>query len=113
HLWAQRRSLDDLDAGTPRIGNIRDGAAGGTLANGFVELDAFRLKLLHEGLVVLHVETDVVEHTASSRRLFRVGLGEPDLYTREVHDRRVVADAGLPAKGFCIPSLSFGDFRFR
>ena len=79
----------------------------------FVELDAFRLELLHERGVVLHVEADVVEHAPSSRRLLRVGLGEPELHAREVHDRRVVAGAGLATEGLRVPSLRLGNFGFR
>ena len=85
----------------------------GLLRDRLVELDAFRLDLLHEGRVVLHVETDVVEHAPSGRRLRRVGLGEPDLDARNVHDRRVVAGAGLAAEGLRVPGLSLGDFGFR
>src|SRR5271163_2145499 len=63
------RPLNQLDAGAPGIGDVGDGAAGGALARRFVELDAFRLDLLHEGRVVLHVEADVVEHAPLGRGL--------------------------------------------
>src|ERR1700682_5608726 len=89
HLWPQLCPFDDFDTGTPGIGDVGDGAAVGSLANRLVKLDAFRLNLLHEGCVVLYVETDVVEHAPSRRRLLRVSLGEPDLYSRDVHDRGI------------------------
>src|SRR5260221_6150824 len=105
-LRPQRRPLDNLDAGAPRVDDVGDGVAALRIrARRLVEFDAFRLDLLHEGCVVLHVETDVVEYTPSSRRLLGVGLGEPDLYAWEVHDRRVVAGAGLSTEGLRIPSL--------
>src|SRR5712692_8000154 len=105
HLRPQRCPFDDFDTGTPGIGDVGEGAAVGSLANRLVKLDAFRLDLLHEGCVVLHVETDVVEHTPSSRRLLRVGLGEPELYPGEVHNRGAVAGPRLPTEGLRVPSL--------
>src|SRR6266850_571617 len=45
NLRPQRRPLHNLDASTPGIGDVGDGAAGRTLANRFVELDAVRLEL--------------------------------------------------------------------
>src|SRR2546426_10036155 len=106
HLQHKRRPLDNLDAGAPGIRDVGDGVAGGTFAIWFVEFDAFRLELLHEGCVVLHVETDVVEHTPSSRHLLRVGLGEPELYSREVHFRGVVTGGPFPPQGFRVTRLS-------
>ena len=85
----------------------------GSFANRLVELDAFRLDLLHEGGVVLHVESNVIEHAPSRRRLLRVCLGEANLYSRQIHHRRVVADPRLPSEGLHIPGLRFGDFSFR
>src|SRR5438132_3268352 len=79
HHRSQRRPFDDLDAGAPGVGDVRDGAAVWNLARRLVELDAFRLDLPDKGGVILHVETDVVEHASSGRRLLGVGLGEPDL----------------------------------
>jgi len=76
HLGPQRRPLDDFDTGAPGIGDVGDGVAALRIgARRLVEFNAFRLDLLHEGCVVLHVETDVVEHTPSRRRLLRVSLG--------------------------------------
>src|SRR5207249_12202619 len=43
------------------------------------------------------------QHTPSRRRLLRVGLGEPELHSRDVHDRGVIADARLPTEGLRIP----------
>src|SRR5579864_6915967 len=66
HLRPQWRALDNLDAGAPGVGDVGDGVAARRIGAGrLVEFDAFRLDLLHEGGVVLHVETDVVEHTPS------------------------------------------------
>src|SRR5580692_9246515 len=58
HQRSQRPALDDLDAGAPGIGDVGDRGAGRIRARRLVELDAFRLDLLHEGRMVLHVEAD-------------------------------------------------------
>jgi hypothetical protein len=54
-------------------------------------------------LVVLHVETDVVEDAPCGRSLDLVGLGEPELATGKVDDRRVVAGTGPAAEGLRVP----------
>ena len=113
YLWPQWRPLDDLDTGAPGIGDVGDGIAVPTLANRLVELDAFRFDLLQEGLVVLHIKTDVVQNTTTRRCLLRIALSEPNLCAWDVYDRRVIAGARLPTKGLRIPSLSFRDFCFR
>src|SRR5207249_12203583 len=116
-LWLYRLAygcpLDNLDAGAPGIGDVRYGAAGGRLARRLVELDAFRLDLLHESCVVFHVKTDVVQHAPARGCLLCVSPGEPDLYARDVHDGGVIAATGFPAEGLRIPGLRFGDFSLR
>ena len=100
--------------GYPKDLDVRDSVAGcGTLANGLVEADAFQPRSSSHGLVVLHVETDVVEHAPSARRLLRVGLGEPELTARSVDDRRAVTSPGLATKGLRVPGLGFGNLGFQ
>src|SRR5579871_3727551 len=106
HRCSQRSPFDDLDAGPPGIRDVRYGAAGRRLAHRLVELDAFRLDLLHEGGVVLHVKADVIEDAPAGRGLWRVSLGEPQLHARDaVHHRRVVAGADLAAERLGVPGL--------
>src|SRR5215468_454477 len=69
-----RRTLHQLDAGSPRIGNIGDDDAGRFVpARRLIKLDTFRLDLLDEGGVVLDVEADVVEHATAGLGLRRIG----------------------------------------
>src|SRR5258705_12677145 len=70
---ADWQPLNDLDARAPRIGDVGDGVAGGSLADRLIELDAHPLEALDERRVIVHVEADVIEHAVARRRLRRVG----------------------------------------
>src|SRR5262249_28794568 len=109
HRGSQRRALDDLDARTPRIGDVGDDVAAAALARRLVELDAFRFKLLHERGMVFHVKADMVEDAMPGRLLRLVGFGEADLGARDVDDRLVVAGAGLAAERLGVPGLRLRD----
>src|SRR6266545_6434280 len=77
-----RTALDQLDAGAPRIGDVGDRVAGWRLTIRLIELDAFAFDLGNEGLQVLHIKTNVIEHTAERPDLWRVGLGKAELSAR-------------------------------
>src|SRR5262245_65976016 len=72
---SQRPTLDDLDAGAPRVGDVGDHVAGRALARRLVEVDDFRFELLRESGMVLDVESRVVEQTMDGRRLTPGGIG--------------------------------------
>src|SRR6516162_810904 len=107
HRRAQRRPLDDLDAGAPGIRDVGDLVAGrGRLAWRLVQLDAVGLELLHEGGVILHVEADVIEDAMAGRRLGGIGLGEANMHARNaIHHRGIVAGARSATEGLGIPIL--------
>jgi hypothetical protein len=113
-LLGHGRALDHLDARAPWICDVSDRGAGRcVLPRRLVQLDAFRLDLLCEGSVVLHIEAKMVEHTALGGRLRRVDLGKPDLDAWNVHDRLVIAHARLAAEGLRVPGLCLRDLGFR
>lgn len=80
HLGPQRCPFDDLNARTPRIGDVGKRVPVCGFPDGLVEFDSFRLDLLDESRVILDVETDVVEYPPSRLCLTRIGLGETNLY---------------------------------